>query len=280
MKREYCVLLLTAAMLLSGCSRGNSSTAAQETEPKSTPDISTTARMSESPGITQETNVSNVAGVSPATTQILWSTDVSIEGRSARFYITGDTEYDDLIGDLWFENDCDTRRLLSDAWFSAPAVYNCGGVKMLVTDERYATYSVSHAFTVVDGKAVEIPINGSAQMQLSPDGDRGFTALSSEFEGNMAHTWKPYWYTFSANELSFVSVCGQVADKNALPWNMTDRIAQDGGTVSEVIVFDNGITAVNYITENYGTEFQYYRLYENGDDITPEDNRGHYRLPQ
>ena len=61
---------------------------------------------------------------------------------------------------------------------------------------------------------------------------------------------------------------------------MTDRIAQDGGTVSEVIVFDNGITAVKYITENYGTEFQYYRLYENGDDIAPEDNRGHYRLPQ
>lgn len=151
---------------------------------------------------------------------------------------------------------------------------------MLVTDERYATYSVSHAFTVVDGKAVEIPINGSAHMQLSPDGDRGFTALSSEFEGNMAHTWKPYWYTFLADELAFIPVGGQIADENALSGDITDRIAQDGGTVSEVIAFENGITAVNYVTEKYGTEFRYYRLYENGGDITPEDNRGHYRLPQ
>ena len=37
---------------------------------------------------------------------------------------------------------------------------------------------------------------------------------------------------------------------------------------------------IEYVTEKYGTEFRYYRLYENGGDITPEDNRGHYRLPQ
>lgn len=265
MKRECCILLTAA--LLSGCS-GEKTESASDTP---------AAPVYEST-VTQEANVPDADSEPPEAAQILWSTDIS--GGSARFYIAGEPEYDELIGDLWFENDGGSQRLLSDVWFSVPAVYSCGGVNMLITDERYATYSVSHAFTVVDGKAVEIPINGSAHMQLSPDGDRGFTALSSEFEGSMAHTWKPYWYTFSADELAFVPVGGKIADETALPGDITDRIAQDGSTISEVIAFENGITAVNYVTEKYGAEFQYYRLYENGGDITPEDNRGHYRLPQ
>ena len=125
-----------------------------------------------------------------------------------------------------------------------------------------------------------IPINGFAAMRLIPDENGGFTALSSEYEGYMGHTWKPYWYTFSAEDMAFIPVGGIVADKSTLPQDITDRIAQDDGKVSEVIAFDNGITAVNYITEEYGTEFQFHRLYDNGEDITPEDNRGHYKLPQ
>lgn len=110
MKRECCILLLTA-VLLSGCSGENS--------PAVPPEIASdtpAAPISVSAEITQEANVSD-AESEPPEARVLWSTDVS--GGAARFYIAGEPEYDELIGDLWFENDGSSQRLLSDVWFSA-----------------------------------------------------------------------------------------------------------------------------------------------------------------
>lgn len=157
---------------------------------------------------------------------------------------------------------------------------DCGSVKLLIADKSYATYSISCAFSVAGGGAVEIPIKGFAQMSLAKDENGGFTAISSEFEENMAHTWKIYWYDFSTEDMAFIPVGGNDVDEEAVPDEISCMIADCGGSISGVIEFDNGIIAVNYIVEEYGAEFQYYRLCRNGADITPDDNRGHYRLPQ
>lgn len=280
MKHLRYIPVLIAAVLLSGCNGGSSiSSAVSQTDLQAPGTSEFTASVTEEPAATAETAEPAPAQSAEPAEPVVWSTDELDCGGSERFYITSENQ-ELYIGTLWFENSGGARELYTDLWYSEPAVYECGGMKILILDECRATSSTSHAFTVVDGDVYEIPIKGFAKMRLTPDGDRGFTALSSEFEGCMAHTWKPYWYTFSADGPAFVPVGGQAADVSALPQDVTDKITRDGGAVRTVIEFDNGITAVNYVTEEYGTEFQYHRLYDNGTDITPEDDRGHYKLPQ
>lgn len=277
MKHMRYIPALIAAVLLSGCNGGSSiSGAVSQSDPQTPGTSEFTVSVTEEPDAAEPAETAQSA---QSAEPVVWSTDELDCGGSERFYITSENQ-ELYIGTLWFENSGGARELYTDLWYSEPSVYECGGMKILILDECRATSSTSHAFTVMDGDVYEIPIKGFAKMKLTPDSDRGFTALSSEFEGCMAHTWKPYWYTFSVGEPAFVPVGGHFADAGTLPQDVTDRITGDGGAVRAVIEFDNGITAVNYVTEEYGTEFQYHRLYDNGTDITPEDDRGHYKLPQ
>ena len=273
MKHHALIPLLITSALLTGCAGG---TAEISTETMHATTVTTTSSAETDPPVSSLI-YSETSSETTDKNEIVWSTDAFDSGSSERFYILGNSKY---IGSLWFENSDGAEQIMSDYWYSEPVVCESDGVKILITDECYVTSSISHAFTVIDGEPVVIPINGFAAMRLTPDENGGFTALSSEYEGYMGHTWKPYWYIFSAEDMAFIPLGGVAADKNTLPQDITDRIAQDDGKVSEVIAFDNGITAVNYITEEYGTEFQFHRLYDNGEDITPDDNRGHYQLPQ
>lgn len=271
------IFVLAVAMLLCGCADSGNQEASIAQTAESV--FSTAAE----PAQSQQESRAETQDNSETAERELWRSEEFIGGS---FYFLG-SEYCEMLdgepmlcGALWFENEGGAVELLPQHTYLNPTVVDCDGVKLLTVDKSYATYSISCAFSVVDGGAVEIPIKGFAQMSLAKDENGGFTAISSEFEGNMAHTWKTYWYDFSAEDMAFIPVGGNAAGEEAVPDEISRIIADCGGSISGVIEFDNGITAVNYIVEEYGAEFQYYRLCRNGADITPDDNRGHYRLPQ
>lgn len=270
------IFALVAAMLLCGCadSGNDEASAAQAAESVFSVTAEHDKPYQESRAEAQDN--------SEVAERELWRSEEFIGGS---FYFLG-SEYCEtldgeqmLCGALWFENESGAVELLPQHTYLNPTVVDCGGVKLLIVDKSYATYSISCVFSVVGGDAVEVPIKGFAQMSLAKDENGSFTAISSEFEGNMAHTWKTYWYDFSAEDMAFIPVGGNDVGEEAVPDETSHMIADCGGSISGVIEFDNGIIAVNYIAEEYGAEFQYYRLCQNGADITPDDNRGHYKLP-
>lgn len=177
------IFILAAAMLLCGCADSGSeeASAAQMAE-----SVFSAAEPAESKQESHDETQDN-----PETAEReLWRSDDFIGGS---FYFLG-SEYCEtldgkpmLCGALWFENESGAVELLPRHTYINPTVVDCGSVKLLIADKSYATYSISCAFSVAGGGAVEIPIKGSLRRCRLP---KTKTAALRQFQASLRKIWR------------------------------------------------------------------------------------------
>ncbi len=201
-------------------------------------------------------------------------------------------------GEVWFASDNDAFRLdcnRTGEYFGFELLNNADGV-FFNFEDMYTTGSVTNWWVINNSCADPVAIDGFAQMNLHYTDDGELIANHSTYDfssDNTGHTWKTYWYYYSAEDSRFIQYDAvDITEKQFLEYKGAKaelkRIKADSVGYKPVryLLFGNGNIAVNCIDEDDGGEAGYTKHFfiystDGGKltDITnkyPEFNEGHY----
>lgn len=206
---------------------------------------------------------------------------------------------DSCCGEVWFASGDNAEVLISGSyaasWLS-PEIICADGHVFLKNEMIFASSSSSMYHEIVESRPFDCHINGYAEQGLRPMGDSGdFTAVHSTYDmlsDGTGHTWKTYWYFFSADDRTFRLYEGTLISENELleyegAEEIIDKARSEGKSISDIYIRDNGIININLtydLSENDINSdpcyaYSFYTLQIGGNavtDITPEYNEGYY----
>ncbi len=163
-------------------------------------------------------------------------------------------------GEVWFASSDEAVRLDKDRtgdYAGIELINNADGV-FLKFEDMYMTGTSTNWWKLNNSDIVSMEIDGFAQMNLRYTDSGELIANHSTYDMssmNIGHTWKIYWYYYSAAEGKFIQYDAKdISEKTFLKYSgakaALQRIKSDekGYEPVRYLLFDNGIIAVNCIS--------------------------------
>ena len=325
MKRS-CIALMAAAVLLSGCASAEYSQQETHSLPEATASAGDSAAVSEESRETNETiGQTSASSESAESAQSIPEEQKSPEQERLEALILdaagndgGKQFFSEVFGDLDgdgteelyafygidsdFYRDCysaelyfasgDSVQKLLDIFDYSPLDQLLAEGDILVTTEQwYATGSISKVFAVRESRAVPVTFGFEACMGIHHLRDNEYVAYHSTYDmsGNIGHTWKPYWYYYSREELKFIPFSAHEITHDefmALPdaAEADELLQRDSGGEYTLLMFDNGVVCANFCVDNTNLHYTWrveddgLALISPGFDGGPAEGR--YVIPQ
>ena len=223
---------------------------------------------------------------------------VAIYGGSERSTDSSSRYY---WGEVWFASGEEVFRLdrnRTGEYFGFELLNTADGV-FLNFEDLYTTGSVTNWWVIDKSWANPVVVDGFAQMNLRYTADGELIANHSTYDfssDNMGHTWKIYWYYYSAEEAKFVQYDAvDITEAQFLEYKGADKALKSikadsvGYKPVRYLLFGNGNIAVNCISDETTNDDgeQYYHKHffiysTDGGKLTDitgkydEFNEGHY----
>ncbi len=211
MNKKIILSIITVCFLLTGCVKEGISQ--QIGQSSSASAMTGSAASSE----TAESQLKSVLA-KYTTNQTVFFQSIAIgDNQNAAFAISG--------SDVWYITSSGAQKLKSGIGFpednqsNAPVLWTVGDTKIFKCEEMGGSSSMSYAWYVKDGKAVELPSTG---MRLSYIGNGQFTTIGEAFDLGFTdgvgagHTYKPYylyWTTDGLKEYGGLNITQQQLSK-------------------------------------------------------------------
>lgn len=188
--------------------------------------------------------------------------DFDFDGNYEAFIFTGEfiaTDYEEYYeGVMWFTNGKDIQKLneYEGTWWTVDGFMNFDGRKYAYETMYFVTGGLSYGWSVYDGVAKEMEINGIGSFQVNDNGEIKITndvydtTFDSEMGFMIGHSWKPYYFFYDKERDRICERGGSYIDKSDIDAvsgiNMTSLIEAGGHEITYAFVRDNGILTVNY----------------------------------
>ncbi len=185
-------------------------------------------------------------------------------------------------GEVWYITATGAEKLKSNIAYSldnqsdAPVIWTVDGVTLFKCEEvPGGSSSMSHAWYVKDGRAVELPYTG---MLLSYIGNGQFTTIGDAFDRNFTdgvgtgHTYKPYdlyWTPDGLKEYGGLKITRQQLLKAKGAQAIMDAITQSGYAIDDIYYRANNIININYHSgDKQNGDFYYVTLVYKNNVVT------------
>ena len=194
-----------------------------------------------------------------------------------------------IEGDVWFVSDKECRKLTDSSamgFYGKDRILTLGGTKHILFDEAYATGTLTYAWTVSDGKAVDSKISKIGTVIADPDEEDHFMIQDSSYDAafdneigvETGHTWKYYYFfcdTKNGNkicEYGGTEIDSKKADK-LCGMTFADKLLSPGDTMKDLFYTGNGLVVLNY-EQTSGDFTNYYHYIYNCEKGCFIDDRG------
>lgn len=223
--------------------------------------------------------------------------DFDGDGTKEAFALIGSKfdEFDTQLveGTVWFvsSNTCKSlRQSMGMGIADSPRYMKVGGTEYILFDDLYVSESVTYAWSVSDGSAVEAPFSGVGSINMdSSDGKDRFRILKSAYDGEydhtidapIGHTWKYYYFFYNDETKRVEEYAGtQISADNVIFLCDVDIVGDKlpkGDKLDSLFCRGNGLIVLNYEHEEDDCTYYYHYIYDfiNGnyiDDYGDEDS--------
>lgn len=192
----------------------------------------------------------------------IFTDDYDCDGSYEAFAFIGihneNSEWEEYKGNIWYvDNDGAVMLEKIDLGVESPGeILDFSSRKYYMVYELYATARVSHIYSVRDGKAVPEAVSELGDL-ARVEGDNCTISVSAydtiydpTMDTMLGHSWKKYYFHYSATEDCIVEYLGDSIDSNKAeelcPEGLFEEMEAEGYEIGTIYLRENGIVNINY----------------------------------